>query len=182
MAAAAADHAAPHGAPELVGLTGASIAVPADLPNSFVMTALREKTVRPDLFLPVKDVVTRPIEGGIYREMTFAAGPMVGQVMKEHIFVDDKDRTVIFHVQPGSAAGEQGTEHMNEIVEHAGTEAGAPTTYSVDFYLRDATTKQRVPWHAPKALALGGIEKVIARARVLQQEAAAAAAAAAPTA
>ena len=49
-------------------------------------------------------------------------------------------------------------EHVNLIT------TDAQGVRRLEFFLRDKTTKERVPWPAPKLLAHGGILKVLAKA------------------
>jgi hypothetical protein len=103
----------------------------------------------PASYLPVTDVVTRPSADGrgTYREMSLGARRII-----ENIYEDEAALTVRFVVVDAA------TEHVNEITTDA---AGVRR---LEFFVRDTATRARVHWAAPKAVALGGIAKVLAKA------------------
>lgn len=146
--------------PAQVGLGAASVEIDKDLDSSHVMLALREKIVRPQDFLPVVDVVTRVSDdgAGTYREMSMQAGG--GQRIIENIYHDGA--TIVRFVVVGDA-----NEHVNVIKTDAAT--GVRT---LEFSKRNTTTLEPAFWPAPMAVAVGGIHKVLARARALRDGAA----------
>ena len=126
---------------------GAAKEIPEDVSNEKVWQALLIKIKQPNLFLPVSDIVTRPSDDaiGTYREMSLGPRRII-----ENIYTDDSIFEVKFVVTNDP------TEHVNII--HTDASTGKRT---LEFYLRDKTTKERLLWHVPKHVALGGIQKVI---------------------
>jgi hypothetical protein len=61
-------------------------------------------------------------------------------------------------------------------LQHYNTVISAGSNRALKFGLRDAVTKEALHWNAPAAIALGGIQKVLERARQLQDVGAASAA------
>jgi hypothetical protein len=111
------------------------------------------------LFLPVKVHVVRVSDDGFgtYREMSLLATPE--QKIVENIYHNNVD--LVRFVVVGDEA-----EHVNVIVDEG---AGVR---SLQFLKRNTATLERVHWPAPLALAVGGINRVLARARALQEGAA----------
>lgn len=110
---------------------------------------LTHKVLHPDHYLPVTDVITRPSDDGrgTYREMSLGPRRII-----ENIYCDEAALEVLFVVVDAP------TEHVNVIT------TDAQGKRLLEFYLRDKVSKLRVPWPAPKAVALGGISKVLAAA------------------
>lgn len=136
---------------ESAGL-GVGISIDDDITTDQVWAALEIKVLRPDQFLPVTDVVTRPTDDGkgTYREMTTAFNSVNGLPERriiENIYCLKDQLEVLFVVIDDK------NEHVNAII----TTADGKRT--LDFFLRDAVTKERVEWsYAPKKLVLGGIQ------------------------
>ncbi len=137
--------------PELAGL-GKGLEIPDDISNEKVWQVLLIKIQQPSLFLPVTDVVTRPSDdgAGTYREMSM--GP---NRITENIYTDESIYEVNF-----SVANDE-NDHVNIIL----TDATGKRT--LEFYKRNSTTKERVPWTVPAHVALGGITKVLEMARTI---------------
>lgn len=137
---------------ELAGL-GAAMDIDADISTPAVWKVLVHKTLHPDAYLPVTDVFTRPSDDGkgTYREMSLGPRRII-----ENIYCDEAALEVLFVVVDAP------TEHVNVIT------TGADGARRLEFFLRDKATRERVPWEAPKAVALGGIAKVLAAARAAQ--------------
>ena len=135
-------------AAEEAGL-GAAQEIPPSTRTSDVWAVLEQKVQRPDLFLPVTDVVARPSDDGrgTYREMTLGERRIV-----ENIYCDAAKHEVLFVVVDAA------TEHVNLIT------TDAEGVRRLEFFLRDKATLERAPWHVPKAVAMGGIAKVLAAA------------------
>ena len=139
-------------ATEIVGL-GASLPIEDSVSSDSVWKVLLEKIQNPQLFLPVEDVISRTSDDGLgtYREMTI---PSMNARMIENIYVDKSIWEVKF------VRTDTSLEHVNIITDVDGVR-------KLEFYQRDSITKERVPWHAPKEVALGGISKVLKRAKEL---------------
>ena len=139
--------------PETVGL-GVAMDIDAVLSSDAVWAVLELKIKEPFRFLPVKDVLTRPSDdgAGTYREMTMASS---GARIVENIYTAGAPLYEVRFVVVNDE-----NEHVNVITSDAAT--GART---LEFYKRNAASKARVPWSAPKAVALGGIKAVLDMAR-----------------
>ena len=137
---------------EAVGL-GASMQIEATLPSEAVWAVLLRKIREPSLFLPVKDVLTRPSHDGVgtYREMTMTSS---GARMIENIYTTEALYEVRFVVV------DDPHEHVNIISTDPAT-----GERKLEFYKRVAATKERIPWAVPMAVALGGIKAVLDMAR-----------------
>jgi hypothetical protein len=151
-------------APELVGTNKASVAIEESLASLHVMAALKEKILNPQNFLPVTDVISRVSEDGkgTYREMTVNMPSGSSSRMIENIYHNDVD-VVRFCV-----CGDN-NEHVNFI--HTDATGGR----HLQFFKRNTSTLEPVHWPAPMAVAVGGIHKVLERARALAAGAAPAA-------
>ncbi len=135
---------------ELVGL-GVSQPIAEDISTEQVWKALLIKIKEPNLFLPVTDVVTRPSDDGrgTYREMNVGPNRII-----ENIYADEALLEVKFVVK-------------DDIIEHVNIVHTNNGVRTLEFYKRHSQTGERVQWDAPKRLALGGIEKVLEKARTL---------------
>lgn len=135
---------------ELVGL-GVSQTIAEDISTEQVWKALLIKIKEPNLFLPVTDVITRPSEDGrgTYREMSLGPNRII-----ENIYADEALLEVKFVVE-------------NDIVEHVNIIHTNNGVRTLEFYKRHSQTGERVQWDAPKQVGLGGIEKVLEKARTL---------------
>lgn len=139
------------------GLHGATFEIEESLPTDKVWEVLLHKIKHPDQFLPVSDVVTRVSDDGLgtYREMSIAL-PTGGLTrIIENIYAH-KDALEVLFVVCGDV-----NEHVNAI------SVNADGKRVLEFYLRNAATKERVFWKVPKKIALGGILKVLEMARSL---------------
>ena len=138
---------------EIVGL-GAWLPIEDDLSNDDVWKVLLEKIRNPQLFLPVTDVISRPSDDGlgIYREMTI---PSMNARMIENIYADESILEVKF------IRTDTPLEHVNIITNENGVR-------KLEFFQRDSVSKERVSWNVAKDMALGGISKVLNRARELK--------------
>jgi hypothetical protein len=137
---------------------GISLEIPSDLTNEKVWQALLIKIESPQKILPVTDVIHRVSDDGLgtYREMT-VPGPKGPIRVLENIYSDKS----IWEVNFKSLTSD------TEIVNLISTD---PTTSvrSLEFFLRDSSTKERAYWHGPKAMGLAGIEKTFDVARSLE--------------
>ncbi len=134
---------------EQVGL-GAGIPIPDDITTDAVWEILIDKISHPYRYLPVTDVITRPSDDGIgtYREMSLGPRRII-----ENIY--HKPYEVKFCVTNDES------EHVNVIhIE--------PNNRSVEFYLRNTKTLERMHWSAPKPMVLAAITKIYEAARLLQ--------------
>jgi hypothetical protein len=143
-------------APELVGTSRASVAIEESLASGHVMGALKEKILNPQMFLPVTDVVSRVSDDGkgTYREMTVNMPSGASMRMIENIYHNNVD-VVRFCV-----CGDN-DEHVNLI--HTDATGGR----HLQFFKRNTSTLEPVHWPAPMAIAIGGIQKTLDRARAL---------------
>jgi len=145
------------GPADFVGFGKASVAIEDALASPHVMTALKEKILSPQVFLPVTDVVTRISDDGqgIYREMTMQA-PSSGSSNRivENIYHNSADE-VRFCVY-----GEN-TEIVNLIHRDASGRR------HLQFFKRNTSTLEVVSWTVPMSMAIGAIQKVLERARAL---------------
>ncbi len=135
--------------PEMTGL-GVGVEIEPSLTSEAVWQVLLLKIQKPNLFLPVQDVFVRPSDdgAGTYREMTMTS---TGARVTENIYAAPFEvRFVVVNDE---------NEHVNIITTDA---AGVR---HLEFYKRVAASKERVPWAAPKAVALGGINAVLEMAR-----------------
>ena len=133
---------------ELVGL-GAGMEIPEEISTDKVWAVLLIKIKQPNLFLPVTDVVTRPIEGGgTYREMSMGPSRII-----ENIYYDESILEVNFNVTNDQ------NEHVNTIlVDNNGKR-------TLEFFKRNSVTKERVEWAVPKQTVLTGMVKIFDMAR-----------------
>jgi hypothetical protein len=131
----AASAPSPPQQPELVGTAGVSLEIDADLPTAHVMTALKEKIVNPQRFLPVTNVRCRPSDdgAGTYREMTVTMGDKTS-VMIENIYHDNVGLVRFVVVDDPN-------EHINVIEHDAATGARR-----LKFGKRNSTTHEAVFW------------------------------------
>jgi len=130
---------------------GVGIEIDDDLSTEKVWQVLESKVLRPDLFLPVEDIVTRPSDDGkgTYREMTTkfnTANGLPERRVIENIYCLKDVLEVLFVVVDDK------NEHVNAITT-------APNgKRSLEFFLRDAVTRERVDWYVPKKVVHGGIQ------------------------
>jgi hypothetical protein len=82
------------------------------------------------------------------------ANGMAERRVIENIYTNKEDLEVLFVVIDDK------NEHVNAIT------TSADGKRSLEFFLRDATTKERVNWYVPKAVVHGGISKVLEKARL----------------
>ena len=128
-----------------------------------VWKVLLEKISHPDRFLDVKDVVARISDDGLgtYREMTTCFMTATGKPERrviENIYALEDKLEVLFIV-----IGDE-NEHVNAIITNP------DGSRKLEFFLRNATTKERVPWDVPKFAPLTGVKKVLDKAASLQEE------------
>ena len=137
---------------QTVGTGIASVEIEPSLSLEHVMLALREKIVTPQFFLPVTDVVYRVSDDckGTYREMSLGPNRII-----ENIYHNNKD-IVRFVV----------VDDVNEHVNLIFTDPATGKSH-LQFFKRNTTTLAPVHWPAPLAVAIGGIKKVLERARAL---------------
>jgi hypothetical protein len=109
---------------------------------------LVHKVQHPEHYLPVTDVLARPSDDGkgTYREMSLGPRRII-----ENIYCDESKLVGV----------DAPSEHVNLITDAHGVRR-------LEFFLRDKATKERVPWEVPKAVAVGGIAKVLAAAKAAQ--------------
>jgi len=142
---------------ELSGL-GVGIEIEDSLADDEVWKVLEFKVTSPQTFLPVTDVVHRPSDDGkgTYREMTTmfnAANGLPERRIIENIYCLKDKLEVLFVVCDDK------NEHVNAI------NINSEGKRQLEFYLRDAATKERVEWLAPKAVVHNGIAAVLRMAR-----------------
>lgn len=138
---------------------GISIRIEDGVSNDDVWEVLLNKIQNPDLFLPVVDVVKRVSDdgNGTYREMTTAFQVAHGMPSERRIIENiyaDKDRLEVRfrHVDDEN-------EVVNAIlVDETGQRR-------LEYFLRNAASRERVHWAAPKKVGLGGIQSVLDKAR-----------------
>ena len=109
---------------------GSSMPIEDSLPTSKVWAVLLDKIQHPDKFLPVNDIVTRPIEGGTYREMSMTVAGKANRIV-EHIFANEAEGTVVF-INVGDLNAD--SEHVNRITD-------GPAGRALEFYSRKRSTK-----------------------------------------
>lgn len=133
---------------------GVSMDIEETLSSDAVWAVLELKVKEPHRFLPVKDVLTRPSDdgAGTYREMTMSFS---GARMVENIYTTGAPLYEVRFVVVNDE-----NEHVNIITTDAAT-----GRRKLEFYKRVAASKERVPWAAPAAVALGGIKAVLEMAR-----------------
>ncbi len=139
---------------------GVAIEIEDTLSTEKIWSVLLQKIQRPQDFLPVTDVITRPSDDGkgTYREMTTGFNAANGRPevrVIENIYALEEVLEVLFVVINDP------NEHVNAIVTD---EKGKR---SLTFFLRNATTKERVNWYVPKAVVHQGIANVLDKARSL---------------
>ena len=144
---------------ELSGL-GVSVDIEDSLPNEKIWTILLRKIQRPQDYLPVFDVITKPTEdgNGTYREMSIEVQTKDGVETKrivENIYAYESSYEVQFVVLSNDSI------HINKIIT---SPEGKRT---LEFYLRLKDSEERVPWNAPRDIALKGINAVLQKAREL---------------
>lgn len=137
---------------EISGM-GNGIEIPAHVSNEKVWEVLLLKIQKPNLFLPVTDVLTRTSDDGCgtYREMSLGPNRII-----ENIFTDASIHEVKFVVNNDEY------EHVNIILTDPVT-----GTRTLEFYKRHSISKEKVSWAAPKKVVLGGIAKVLGMAATL---------------
>lgn len=141
---------------ETAGL-GVGVDIEPDISTEKVWEVLLVKIQRPDLFLPVKDIVLRPSADGkgTYREMTLAAPGNPERRIIENIYaIGAPQWEVLFDVVDDE------NEHVNAIICDSAT-----GSRKVEFFMRNTKSRERVPWSAPKAVVHGAISKVLQAAR-----------------
>jgi len=138
-------------ATETAGL-GVSLQIEDTLSDTRVFAVLKEKITTPQLFSPVSNVTTRVSDDGlgVYREMTKEEDRL-----KENIYTNEAKKELVFKL-----VGEE-TEHVNALVVDAKT-----GLRYLEFYARDGKTMNRIPWEAPRPMVLGGVQKVLEKARL----------------
>ena len=137
----------------MVGIDGAFVEIVESLSSERIWEVLIDKIQHPNSYLPVTDVKCRVSDDGLgtYREMTFISS---GNIIIENIYADREIFEVKFVVKDDEK------EHVNIILTSAET-----GQRRLEFYARHSVTKERVFWSAPRLLAIGGINKVLEKAR-----------------
>ncbi len=110
--------------------------IDADLPTAHVMTALKEKIVNPQRFLPVTNVQCRPSDdgAGTYREMALTGADGKTNVIVENIYHDNVGLVRFVVVDDAN-------EHINVIECDAST-----GERRLKFGKRNSTTHEAVHW------------------------------------
>ena len=131
---------------------GCSMDIPVYIPTEKVVEILKHKILYPNDYLPVTDITTRVSEDGLgtYREMSLGERRII-----ENIYYDEVKYEVRFETFPSTPPF---LEHVNIIT------FGSNGERALEFYARNAKTLERVHWHAPKSVALGGIKNVLLKA------------------
>ncbi len=132
---------------------GVNLEIPTEISNEKLWDALIIKIEKPQLMLPVTDVIHRVSDDGVgtYREMSVGPKRMI-----ENIYSDKLIWEVVFKSVTGD------TEIVNIINTNTAT-----GVRNLEFFMRDSITKERIHWAAPKSLGLGGIQKTLELARSL---------------
>jgi len=130
--------------PELVGL-GCESAVFSNVKLGPLWEAMVVKIKRPDLFLPVTNVVTEDRDGFVYRSMHMTA---LGGTIREHIYANEKLHEIRFVV-----LNEDNTESDHEHINKLHILNEAQTEFKLEYYQRKTGSagaqSDRIFWKVP---------------------------------
>jgi len=138
-------------APEEIGL-GVSSAPIENCDADKLWKAMLVKIKQPNLFIPVVNVKITDCEGFVKRSMEFAGdGPVAGTVVEENIYTDVKSGEI-----RSVRLDKDGKETDMEIINVLHKDP-----VRIEYFQRSRSTKERVPFKAPKAGGLATIAKTI---------------------
>jgi hypothetical protein len=110
----------------------------------------------------VSDVVVEDVGPYVRRSMRFnGQGPMAGQMMRQHIYVDAAAREIRFNTLAES--GEE--EEVEADLEVVNALRVTQTHVAIEYFQRRVRSGERERWAAPRARTVAAIERTVAIAR-----------------